>query len=101
MATIFVRRFMARLTVVHRTGRLCDELVERARDGVPHRSRPRAARIRALIAVGAVVNPLLFLPLAWGQEVKERAAYKAVVFTSFTTMSVGLPALAVWAILVG
>ena len=54
--------------------------------------------IRGMIAFGTVVNPLLFAPLAWGPKVAKNPAYKAVALVSFTTLSVGLPALAIWAI---
>ena len=56
------------------------------------------AWIRGLIAFGTIVNPLLFLPLAWGPQVKQRPLYKAIAIVSFLSLSVGLPALAVWAI---
>jgi len=54
--------------------------------------------IRGMIAFGTVVNPLLFAPLAWGPKVAKNPFYKAVALVSFTTLSVGLPALAIWAI---
>ena len=54
--------------------------------------------IRGMIAFGAMVNPLLFAPLAWGQEVSNNPAYRAIALASFTALSVGLPALAIWAI---
>ncbi len=54
--------------------------------------------IRAMIAFGTVVNPLLFAPLAWGNEIKKHPAYMAVGLLSFLSLSIGLPALAVWAI---
>ena len=54
--------------------------------------------IRACIAFGTVVNPLLFLPLAWGAGVKSNPVYIAVTIVSFLALSIGLPALAVWAI---
>lgn len=56
------------------------------------------AWIRAFIAFGTVVNPLLFAPLAWGPQVKEHLAFRAVGVVSFLSLSVGLPALAIWAI---
>ena len=54
--------------------------------------------IRALIAFGAMVNPILFAPLAWGQQVTQNPFYRALTIVSFTSISVGLPALAIWAI---
>lgn len=54
--------------------------------------------IRACIAFGTVVNPLLFLPLAWGAGVKSHPVYVGITIVSFLSLSVGLPALAVWAI---
>lgn len=54
--------------------------------------------IRAAIVFGTVVNPLLFAPLAWGERVKGNPIYKAVGLVSFLSLSVGLPALAIWAI---
>lgn len=54
--------------------------------------------IRAAIAFGTVVNPLLFAPLAWGNHVKQHPLYRAIGLVSFLSLSVGLPALAVWAI---
>ena len=54
--------------------------------------------IRACIAFGTVVNPLLFLPLAWGVAAKSHPVYIAITIVSFLSLSIGLPALAVWAI---
>ncbi|MCD6727664.1 MAG: hypothetical protein LT070_10570 [Solirubrobacteraceae bacterium] len=54
--------------------------------------------IRGLIAFGAIVNPLLFVPLAWGPAVKSNPLFVGVTLTSFLSLSVGLPALAIWAI---
>ena len=56
------------------------------------------AWIRALIAFGTVVNPLLFAPLAWGNHVKAKPVYRAIGLVSFLSLSIGLPALAIWAI---
>ena len=53
--------------------------------------------IKALVSFGAIINPLLFVPLAWGPKVAEKASYKAVAVISFATLSIGLPALAIWA----
>ena len=54
--------------------------------------------IRGFIAFGTVVNPLLFLPLAWGPQVKQHPLYKGIGIVSFLSLSIGLPALAIWAI---
>ena len=56
------------------------------------------AWIRGCIAFGTMVNPLLFLPLAWGLQVKQHPVYKTVGIVSFLSLSIGLPALAIWAI---
>jgi hypothetical protein len=53
--------------------------------------------ITALIAFGTVVNPLLFVPLAFDAEASSKPAYRAVTVVSFAALSVGLPALAVHA----
>jgi len=54
--------------------------------------------IRALIAFGTIANPLLFAPLAWGQHVSKNPIYRVITIISFTSLSVGLPALAIWAV---
>ena len=54
--------------------------------------------IKALVAFGAIFNPLLFVPLAWGPKVAEKASYKAFAVISFTTLSIGLPGVAIWAV---
>ena len=51
-----------------------------------------------MIAFGAIVNPLLFLPLAFKPDAEESPAYVAVAVVSFSALSVGLPALAIWAL---
>lgn len=53
--------------------------------------------IRAFIAFGTVINPLLFLPLAWGPGAKSNPLYRGVTIVSFLSLSIGLPALAIWA----
>jgi hypothetical protein len=50
---------------------------------------------QALLVVGAWVNPLLFVPLAFGPDVQRAAPYRAVTLTSFTAMSGGTVAAAV------
>ena len=59
----------------------------------------RPAFITAMLAFGTVVNPLLFVPVAWGPAAKENSAYKAIVIVSFLSLSIGLPALAIHALL--
>jgi hydroxylaminobenzene mutase len=56
------------------------------------------AWIRGAIAFGTMVNPLLFIPLAWGPGAKSHPLYIAVTVVSFLALSIGLPALAIWAI---
>lgn len=46
---------------------------------------------QAALLTGAIVNPLLFLPLAFGgSRLQGRAWYKGVVAASFTALSVSL-----------
>ena len=59
----------------------------------------RPAWITAALAFGTMVNPLLFVPVAWGPAAKENALYKVVVVISFLSVSIGLPALAIHALL--
>ena len=59
----------------------------------------RPAWLTALLAFGLVVNPLLFLPLAWGREQSEKLPYRVVTVASFTAASGGLTALALYALL--
>ena len=54
--------------------------------------------IKGFIAFGTMVNPVLFAPLAWGKKVESNPAYKVVAVVSFASLSIGLPALAIWAI---
>lgn len=53
--------------------------------------------ITALIAFGTVVNPLLFIPLAFDATASDRLPYRAVTLVSFASLSVGLTALAIHA----
>ena len=55
--------------------------------------------ITAFIAFGTVVNPLLFLPLAYDADASKARSYRALTLVSFVSLSVGLPALAVHATL--
>ncbi|UJA21116.1 hypothetical protein HJD18_13440 [Thermoleophilia bacterium SCSIO 60948] len=59
----------------------------------------RPAAITGALAFGLIVNPLLFLPLAWGPGAKENPVYKLVTVASFTATSLGLTALALWTLL--
>jgi len=54
--------------------------------------------IKAMIAFGAIVNPLLFLPLAFKPDAEDSPVYVAVAVVSFSALSIGLPALAIWAL---
>jgi hydroxylaminobenzene mutase len=51
--------------------------------------------ITALVAFGTVVNPLLFVPLAFDATASDKAPYRAVTLVSFAALSIGLTALAV------
>ena len=55
--------------------------------------------IAVLIAFGTLVNPLLFVPLAFDAEASSKPAYRVVTVVSFAALSVGLPALALHATL--
>jgi hypothetical protein len=55
--------------------------------------------IVALVAFGTVVNPLLFVPLAFDAQASDRPLYRAVTLVSFVALSGGLTALAVHATL--
>ena len=50
--------------------------------------------ITALIALGTIVNPLLFVPLAFSAAASKALWYRAITAVSFAAMTVGLPALA-------
>ena len=54
--------------------------------------------LKGLAAFGAIVNPLLFVPLAWGPKVAEKMSYKLLAIISFSTLSIALPGLAIWAV---
>lgn len=55
--------------------------------------------ITALVAFGTVVNPLLFVPLAFDATASGRLPYRAVTLVSFAALSTGLTALAIHATL--
>jgi hypothetical protein len=50
------------------------------------------------LAIGTWVNPLLFAPLAWRQDLVKVPAYRAVAVLSFICVSGGLTAVAVEAL---
>lgn len=47
-----------------------------------------AAWNRAALIAGTIVNPTLFLPLAWREEIADTLAYRAITVLSFSAMSV-------------
>jgi len=51
----------------------------------------------ALLIFGTVMNPFLFVPLAFSADVDKRLWYRALSVTSFLAMSVSL----VWAAIIG
>lgn len=57
--------------------------------------------IAGLVVFGALVNPTLFVPLAFSTEMSKRAPYRALSVVSFLAMSGGLTALAVHVIATG
>ena len=55
--------------------------------------------ISALVAIGAIGNPLLFIPLALkGSDARRSIRYRLTAGTSFLCLSGGLTAAAVWAL---
>jgi Ca2+/Na+ antiporter len=54
-----------------------------------------ATWIRVLLIAGTIVNPSLFLPLAWRESIADTLAYRAVTVLSFSAMSVATVAAAV------
>jgi uncharacterized membrane protein YphA (DoxX/SURF4 family) len=51
--------------------------------------------IAAPLVFGTLVNPTLFLPLAWDEEWQKRTPYRAVTLISFLAMSGSLVAAAI------
>lgn len=51
---------------------------------------------QALLVVGALVNPTLFLPLAFRPDSAKLTWYRVITVLSFTAMSTGTVAAAVW-----
>ena len=60
---------------------------------------PTCGWIAALVLAGTLVNPLLFLPLAWGNQVTRARWYQAITIASFAALSVGLSATAAHSVL--
>lgn len=58
----------------------------------------RPAWLTGALAFGLVVNPLLFIPLAWGPGAKRNPLYRLITIMSFTATSGGLTALAIYAL---
>lgn len=48
-----------------------------------------------LVAIGGIVNPVLFAPLAFRAEIQQNLAYKAVSGASFVCLSLGLVVVAI------
>jgi hypothetical protein len=51
---------------------------------------------QVLLVAGALVNPVLFLPLAFDPDAAKRPWYRVVTGLSFTAMSTGTVAAAIW-----
>jgi hypothetical protein len=51
-----------------------------------------------LVLAGAIVNPLLFLPLAVDGDISRNPLYRAVTLASFTSLSSGLVVAAAYAV---
>jgi hypothetical protein len=43
---------------------------------------------RVLLIFGTIVNPALFLPLAWKESIADTLAYRAITVVSFSAMSI-------------
>lgn len=43
---------------------------------------------RVLLIIGTVVNPALFLPLAWKESIADTLSYRVVTVLSFSAMSI-------------
>ena len=54
--------------------------------------------IAAPVAFGTIVNPLLFLPLAFDEGISRRLPFRALGIVSFTATSGGLLAVAIYAL---
>ncbi|SLI64529.1 Uncharacterised protein [Mycobacteroides abscessus subsp. bolletii] len=51
--------------------------------------------LAAVVAYGALLNPTLFLPMAFSQNVASNTSFQVATFTSFVAMSGGLVLVAV------
>lgn len=51
---------------------------------------------KGALVTGAVLNPTLFVPLAFSPDTQRHPAYRAVTLASFAAMSAGTVAGAVW-----
>jgi hypothetical protein len=58
----------------------------------------RPGWITGLLAYGAVINPLLFLPLAFEGRGLNSVPRQAAMFSSFGALSIGFTALAIYAL---
>jgi hypothetical protein len=54
--------------------------------------------VGVLVMAGAIVNPLLFIPLAIKATVTGNGVYRTITLASFTTLSTGLASAAVCAL---
>lgn len=54
--------------------------------------------IAAPVAAGTILNPALFLPLAFDESWQQRLPYRVLTVLSFIAMSGGLVATAIWAL---
>lgn len=57
-----------------------------------------ATWIQLLVVAGTIVNPLLFIPEAFDSDASKGLVYRAIAIASFSSLSVGLTAVAVEAL---
>ncbi len=48
-----------------------------------------------LVLIGGIVNPLLFIPLAFNADIQKKSVYKAISGASFVSLSTGLVTVAI------
>ena len=48
-----------------------------------------------LVAIGGIINPVLFAPLAFRAEIQQNLLYKAISGASFVCLSLGLVVVAI------
>ncbi|KQR96409.1 hypothetical protein ASG12_19825 [Williamsia sp. Leaf354] len=53
------------------------------------------AWVLVLVTIGAIVNPLLFVPLAFEEKIQETLVYRTASGLSFVSLSAGLVAVAI------